>query len=335
MKIAITGATGFIGRNLAESFQHEGHEVTATGRSREVGELLKGRGIEFTVSDILDLDGLTNCFAGADLVIHCAGKSADRGSYREFRQINVDGTCNVIEACRSSDIRKIIFLSTPSIYYSGSDRFNVSENEPLPRRQFSYGKTKLMAERELLSAAREGISSIILRPRAVYGRYDHTIVPRILAVSERKKFPLINGGVAKVDITYIENLISAVRKCLSAPEPSWNQVYNISNGDPLAIREWFSTVLDIFQRPFRPRRVPGSIAYGIAVFMELVSKVSMGRISPAMTRFSVGYMASSLTMSIEKAKQKLGYLPSVSNREGFLKYRKWVDATVPPEFEER
>ncbi|MBD3180262.1 MAG: SDR family NAD(P)-dependent oxidoreductase [Candidatus Latescibacteria bacterium] len=325
MKIIITGATGFIGRNLAESLHDEGNQITATGRSRQVGNQLIKRGIEFTACDILDQDSLKSAFSAADLLIHCAGRTADRGSYSEFYQVNVVGTRNVIDACRQNDISRIIFISTPSVYYSGSDRFNVTESEPLPRKQFPYGKTKLIAEEELQSAAKEGISSIILRPRAVYGRYDGTIVPRILELSAGKKFPLINGGEAMVDITCIENLASAIRNCLAAPVSSWNQVYNISNGDPVSVREWFSTVLDIFNRPFRPKNIPGPLAYGFAGVMEFLSKMSQGRIKPAMTRFSVGYMSRSLTMSIEKARQKLGYRPGISNREGFLRYREWLE----------
>jgi nucleoside-diphosphate-sugar epimerase len=326
MKIAVTGATGFIGRNLTETFHDEGFEIIATGRSRIAGERLRRRGIEFAGCDILERKRLKSVLRGADLLIHCAGRTADRGSYSEFYQVNVVGTRNVIDACRENGIGRIIYISTPSVYYTGYDRFDVAESDPVARRQFPYGETKLIAEKDLLSEAEEGISTIILRPRAVYGRYDRTIVPRILKLSEGKRFPLINKGEAMVDITYIGNLVSAIRNCLSAPHSSWNEVYNISNCDPVSIREWFSTVLDIFNRPFRPRSLPRSLALVIASFMEGVRRVSGGRVQPELTRFSVGYMSTSLTMSIEKAKSRLGYNPAISNREGFLRYREWLES---------
>jgi nucleoside-diphosphate-sugar epimerase len=256
-------------------------------------------------------------------LIHCAAKAGDQGKYREFYDTNVIGTRHVIEACKRNGIKKIIFVSTPSIYFNGKDRYNISESEPLPQKQFNYGKTKLITESEILALAKEGFRTIILRPRAVYGKYDRIIVPRILQLSEKKNLPLINGGKALVDITYVDNFVSAVRNCFSAPDDAWNTVYNISNGDPIRIKDWFFQILEIFDRPFKPKNIPEPVAKTIAVIMELMSLFPFGNKVPALTRFSVGYMAKSMTMSIEKAKQKLKYSPKISNKEGFESYWKW------------
>lgn len=324
MKLILTGATGFIGRNLAEYFLSQGVSVLALGRSRSKGRELESLGIPFTRADIRDPDQVCRAMpGGADCLIHCAGKMADWGTYDEFHTANVTGTRNIISACRKRDISRIIFISTPSVYFSGKDRYDVRESAPLPPRQFHYGKTKLMAEKLLLDLAQDGFHTMIFRPRAVYGPHDGTIVPRILKLAEKKRFPLINNGRALVDITYIGNLIHAVEKALSAPDHAWNEVYNIANGDPVSIRDWFAMVLDIFNRPFRPRNVSEPVAGAIARLMEWTSGLPFGNKTPAMTRFSVGYMAKSLTMSIEKAGKQLNYEPVIGNRQGFEIYRKW------------
>ncbi|MBT8374957.1 MAG: NAD(P)-dependent oxidoreductase [Deltaproteobacteria bacterium] len=325
MKIIITGATGFIGRNVAESFNEEGINVVATGRSQDIGEKLRKTGIDFIPANLKNRSQLKKAFAPADYVIHCAAKAGDWGKYKEFYETNVLGTRNVIDACKRNDIGKIIFISSPSAYFTGKDRHNILESEPLPKKQFKYGKTKLISENELLAQKKEGLKTIILRPRAVYGKYDNIIVPRILKLSEKKNLPLINGGQALTDITYVDNFVSAIKNCFSAPDDAWNEVYNISNGDPISIKDWFSQVLEIFERPFNPKNLPVPIAKIFAGIMETMSILPFGNKEPALTRFSVGYMAKTMTMSIAKAKRKLNYLPKIGNREGFENYKKWYN----------
>ena len=323
MKIIITGATGFIGRNLAESFHQEEMQVIATGRSLSIGKELRETGMEFMPADIKDQSQVYNIFCPADYVIHCAAKAGDWGTYQEFFETNVIGTRNVINACKRNDIRKIIYISTPSAYFNGKDRYNILETEPLPEKQFNYGKTKLIAESELLALEKEGFKTIILRPRAVYGKYDQQIVPRFLHLAEKKNLPLINGGKALVDITYVGNLVSVVKNCFTAPDDAWNEVYNISNGSPITMKEWISQLLEIFDRPFKPKDVPEPVAKTLATINELASHLPYGNKKPELTRFTAGYVAKSMTLSIEKAKQKLNYVPEISNKEGFEIVKKW------------
>lgn len=323
MKIIITGATGFIGRNLSERFHKEGVKVIAIGRSEYVGKALREIGIEFKLARVEDLPQLEKAFSPVDYVIHCAGRAGDWWKYKDLYETNVQGTRNLVSACKKHDNKKIIFVSTSTVYLSGKDRFNVLESEPLPTKQFNYGKTKLMAEEELLGLAKEGFKTIILRPRAVYGKYDQNIVARFLRLSEQKNLPLISRGQALIDITYIDNLASAVRNCFSAPDEAWNEVYNITNGSPVTLKEWISQILEVFERPFRPKDIPESAAKRIAFMNELLTILPFGNKRPELTRFSVEYMGKSMTLSIEKAKNKLNYVPEISNKDGFKNLRKW------------
>jgi nucleoside-diphosphate-sugar epimerase len=324
MRIIITGATGFVGRNLAETLHKSGHDILGTGRSREVGDELRTGGIEFRSADITDFEQLDDVLTSANCLIHCAAKAGDWGSYREFSETNVLGTRNIVEICKRRDISRIIFISTPSLYFTGSDRLDISESEPLPKRQKTYySRTKLICERELFASGSEGIKSIVLRPRAVYGPYDTTIAPRMLHLASKKNFPLINDGKALVDITYAGNLSHAVERSLAAPDNAWNEVYNISNGDPITVRQWFTRMLEVFDRPFRPKNLPLPTAQLISAVAELICRLPFGPKRPALTRFSVGYMARSMTLSIEKARRMLGYTPRYSNEQSFQEFADW------------
>jgi nucleoside-diphosphate-sugar epimerase len=325
MRIIITGATGLVGRNLVECLNEKDVDVIATGRSPEVGAELREHGIAFRQADIRDKEQSINSFSPADFVIHCAAITGPWGRYRDFYDTNVVGTRNIIAACKHHRIKRIIFISTPNIYYTGKDRYNISESDPLPDRIITnYAKTKLISEKELMALQPEGFKYIILRPRAVFGRYDNTFVPRILRLAEKRRMPLINSGQALVDLTCVDNFIDAVNACLAAPESSWNQIYNISNNEPITIKDWVSTVLEIFGKPFKPKNVPVPLALFMAAIMESVSYFPFVNKEPSMTRFTVGYMARSMTMNISKAKEMLGYFPKISNRKGFKRYAQWV-----------
>jgi len=90
------------------------------------------------------------------------------------------------------------------------------------------------------------------------------------------------------------------------------------------VETWFSKILEAFGQPFQPKEIPEFIAKLAASAMEFSSYLPFINKEPPMTRFTVGYMAKSMTMSIEKAKNRLGYIPAVSNQEGFGRYAEWV-----------
>jgi nucleoside-diphosphate-sugar epimerase len=120
----------------------------------------------------------------------------------------------------------------------------------------------------------------------------------------------------------IENLIDAVRCCLAADTAGWNTAYNISNGSPIAIKTWLGEMLGICDRPFNPKTVPLALARGVAAAAEFASRLPFGPKQPSMTRFSVGYMARSMTLSIEKARRQIGYEPRFDNRSSFDHYKR-------------
>lgn len=144
-------------------------------------------------------------------------------------------------------------------------------------------------------------------------------------MSEKRRFPLINHGRATVDITYIDNLVHAVEKALSAPAQAWNEVYNISNGEPISLHDWFAEMCRMMGRPFKPKNVPRPVAACIAGLAELAMRCSGKGHKPALTRFSVGYMAKSMTLCLDKARHRLGYSPIVNNREAFDQLAKWCN----------
>jgi nucleoside-diphosphate-sugar epimerase len=261
---------------------------------------------------------------GADCVVHCAAKSGAWGEYRTYQAANVEGTRNLLDACREHRVGRIVFLSTPSVYDTGRDRLEITEEEPLPDRQLSwYSRTKLTAEQEMLASAGADHRVIVLRPRAVYGPHDSIIVPTVLRLAQQGKLPLINGGDALIDVTAVDNLVDAIRLSLEAPDPAWNRVYNITNGEPITMREWFALILETLNRPYQTKVIREPLALAAATVMELLARLSMTGREPRLTRFKVRYLARSMTLCIDSAKTRLGYHPQIGNRQGMERYASW------------
>lgn len=320
-RVAITGATGFIGGALARRLREQGLEVLATGRNRRIGQALRTGGIDFRPADLQNAGELITALAPADCVIHCAGQAGDWGEAELFRRVNVAGTRHLIRACHHHGIRKVIFFSTPSVYFNGEDRRRIREDELLPRRPATtYAATKLTAERELLAASGAGLRSIILRPRAVFGCGDRTFLPRVMRMARRGRLPVVGGGDALTDVTYIENLADAAQACLAAPDDAWNEVYNLSNEDPISVAEWFDRLLAIAGLHARRCTMPVWLAGAIASASELAARLPGGPKHPLMTRFAVGYLARTMTLSIEKARRRLDYRPRYDTQASFEHY---------------
>jgi nucleoside-diphosphate-sugar epimerase len=133
----------------------------------------------------------------------------------------------------------------------------------------------------------------------------------------------VNGGRALTDITYIENLVEAVRLALQAEPKAWNQAYNITNDEPMTVRDWFEGMLQELNREFLPLTIPRSVAMAMGMAAELASRLRLVPDSPPITRFSAGYMGTSMTLSTQKAKSLLGYSPAIGNVEGFRRTGLW------------
>ncbi|WII40199.1 NAD-dependent epimerase/dehydratase family protein [Paenibacillus thiaminolyticus] len=162
------------------------------------------------------------------------------------------------------------------------------------------------------------LSAIIPRPRALFGPGDRALFPRLMRANRERGIPLIDGGRALLDLTYVDNVAEALVCCARALESACGQVYNISNGEPIRF-------VDAVNRLFaemgpRYRRVPYRTAFGVAAGMEAMYRLFKLNGEPPLTRYSVGVVSRSQTLDIRKARQQLGYEPQVSLQEGFARF---------------
>ncbi|WP_312115682.1 NAD-dependent epimerase/dehydratase family protein [Brevibacillus reuszeri] len=323
-RVLVTGGTGFLGKKLALRLLAQGHKVTASGRDQRIGRELQQTGIRFVQMDVRDKDAMVEACRDQEVVHHVAAFSSPWGTFRDMYATNVSGTSNLIEGCMKYGIERLIHVSTPSIYFAFQDRMGIRENEPLPKHfANTYAHTKYLAEQEVEQAFRVGLPTITIRPRALFGPGDNTILPRLIRANEKKFVPLIAGGRAVMDLTYIENVVDALLLCMDSPKNTLGQAYNITNGEPVTLIDVLTEVFKRLEMPLRAKELPYWQAYSAAWILESVSRTLLNYREPILTRYSVGVLAKSQTLDITKAREALGYSPRVSIAEGIEAFTDW------------
>lgn len=323
MKALVTGATGFLGGVATQRLARDGHQVIATGRDEKRGAALAADGVAFQPCDLLDTGRLTELALGCEVVFHCAALSSAWGPSAAFDRANVEGTRSLIEASQRAGVGRLVHISTPGLYHSGESRRDIPEDAPLPPPVNDYVRTKKLAEELVLQAHREGLPSILLRPRGIFGPGDTALLPRVVRVLATGRLPVVGDGQTLVDLTYVDNVVDGMLAAATAPSAVLGRAYNLTNGEPILLwqlLEQFTLRLDL--PPIRGR-VSLRTVRAVATVLELLWRVLPLRGEPPLTRYGAELLAVDMTLDISAAREALGYAPAVSMDEGVERYLAW------------
>ncbi|MBK7318418.1 NAD-dependent epimerase/dehydratase family protein [Candidatus Villigracilis affinis] len=329
MKTLVTGATGFLGGALARRLHNMGWDVTALGRNALKLEQLESEGIRTYQIDLTDKTALADACKDQEIVFHCAAFPSPWGSFEKFYQANVIGTRNVIHGCEEHKVKRLVYVSTPSLYFDYTSRTDVKETDALPEPISNYSATKILAEQELDEAFARGLATIAIRPRAIFGPGDTVIFPRLIPRLQSGRLPILGDGENIVDLTYIDNVVDALLLCAESPANTLGKKYNISNGEPIKIWKLIERLCDELQLPHPTRRISRQTAHVAASVLEAVYTMLPTHPEPPLTRVSVSMMANNTTLDISAARNELGYRPKVSVEEGVQRFLKWWKETNP------
>jgi nucleoside-diphosphate-sugar epimerase len=324
--VLVTGATGFLGGAVARRLVRRGEPVLATGRRADVGAALAAEGIPFRAARLEATADVAALFArrpGAPplrAVVHCAALSSPWGRRAAFEAANVTATRNVAEAALASRVERFVHVSTPALYFDGTDRRDVREDASLPPPQSHYARTKLAAERVIDDAVARGLAAVTLRPRALFGPGDTTIFPRLLRALERGRLPIIGDGANRVDLTFIDNAAHAVALALDAEPHVVGRKYNVTNGEPVLLWPLLARLARELGLAPPTRRVSRRAARVVARALELVHTGLGLRREPLLTRYTVGLLAADTTLDIGAARRDLGYEPLIPVEEGVRRF---------------
>jgi nucleoside-diphosphate-sugar epimerase len=311
MRVLITGGTGFLGQHIAERLLRDGHSVRLLGRDFTALDPALAAA-EAVRADLRDRQAVVAACRGADAVVHSGALSAPWGPRAAFDAVNVGGTAAVVEGCRRHGVGRLVQISSPAVVFTGRDHVATTEEAPYPRRfSSSYAASKAAAE-ALVRAAGD-VPSVILRPKAVFGPGDRSLLPRIIAAARAGRLPQVGHGLNLVDLTYVENVAHGVTLALSAPA-AVGRTYHITNGEHVPLWGLIRDVLGRLGIPARLRPAPLPAMLLAAALMEARAALS-GR-EPLLTRYTVAILGRTQTYDIAAARRDLGYTPLLSVAEG-------------------
>ena len=330
MKVLVTGGGGFLGGVIVRMLRERGEQVRSF--SRGAYTVLAGMGVEQIRGDLVDREAVCKAAKGCDIIFHVAAKAGIWGAYDEFHRANVTGTENVLAACRSNGIRRMVYTSSPSVVFDGRDVEGGDESLPYPEDyEAYYPATKALAEQLVLTANSTELATVALRPHLIWGPGDNHLVPRILAKGRAGKLRRIGNRPCPVDTVYVDNaarahLLAADR--LKIGSNVSGKAYFISNGEPLPLWEMINRILAAADISPVSRSISPSLAFTAGVICEGLWRSLRLSGEPPMTRFVARELASAHWFSIAAARADFGYEPEITIDEGLVRLRNWLACAV-------
>lgn len=323
MKALVTGANGFIGSNLCSHLIQQGYTVVGLVRRTSDRSFIAGLDpLSVVEGDVARAESLKTAMAGVSVVYHVAGFSSDWGPWKAFRAGNVEGVRNVVEVAREHGVKRVVHISSVSVYgFPGG--IDIAEDTPfVPRPGDRYITTKAEGERLAMSHQGNGLEVTVIRPAGVYGRNDRTTTLQLAPVLLAGKFGYVDGGRHVMAPVYVDNLVQAIRLAGENPNAP-GHAFNVVDDGLVTWREFIEWMCEDLACPKPRLSAPAGLVWPLAVVLENAAKAIGKKTSPLINTYRIRAVMRDSHYSIEKARRLLGYRPVIPTREGVSKTIDW------------
>jgi nucleoside-diphosphate-sugar epimerase len=301
MRVAVTGASGFVGGALCRAAAAAGW--TVYGYGRRPAQL---PGVRYRIWD-LDTGPLPDP-STVDAVVHAAAAVTDWGAAAPVWRTNLGGTRHVLASFPRA---RIVYVSTASVYDPYTPTVNAREDAaPVTRYLTAYAASKAAAE--LLLAGRP--NTVVVRPHAVYGPGDPTLLPRVLAAVRGDTLWIVGDGSARHSLTSIDNLVSALLLACDSNAPAG--VYNIADPAPVVLGDALGGLMAARGLPVTVRGLPVRPVRSAARIAEAAWRMTRRPRPPRLTRYAISQLAVERTLDLSQARARLGFRPAPTSFAG-------------------
>ena len=309
MRTLVTGATGFIGGNLARELCRRGYQVRALVRPGSNTLTIKDTAVETVPGDILDRESLTRAMKGCQTVYHCAAAYTYWANDPDIiHRTNVEGTANVLEAARRAQVDRVVYTSTVStmgIPNGGSPNGALADEEtPLEPSHLvgNYKKSKYQAEQVALTMAAEGLPVVVVNPTFPVGPWDVKPTPsgRVVLDFLLGRIPAyVATGMNLVDV---EDVAAGHILAMEKGRPGERYVLGNQN---VTLKELLDMLQDLTGRPAPRWRTPLWLAIGAAYVDNLVEGKLLHR-EPRLPLEGLKVSRTPMYVDCRKAVEELG-----------------------------
>lgn len=315
MKILVTGATGFIGRHLVGPLSKT-YSVRCLVRKSSDITPLKDLNVDIAYGDLLVKESIGPALNGVDLVYHLAGEVYARRK-QDFYNGNVLATQNLLEACKETGTKRIIFLSSIGVYKPatlGTLLTEESECEPLT----IYGKTKLSAEALIKEC---NIPWVIVRGPIIYGPYQPPVLNRFFLDAFKKgKVNLIGRGDNPRSFGFIGNVVDGLL-LLANRQDANGKIYILSDNLPYTFEDLVRATSKAIEREIKVVHLPsiiGNISWQINKLIGKLFSLYFVEL------YALKTMQLHWECDISKAKREIGYSPRFTLELGIKSTMDWI-----------
>ncbi|WP_144717400.1 NAD-dependent epimerase/dehydratase family protein [Agrococcus jejuensis] len=315
MIVLVTGASGFLGRAVAAELVAGGHEVRTLQRRRS-----GVAGASDVLGSLTDAATIARAVDGVEGVVHLAAKVSLAGDPAEFRAVNVEGTRALLDAAAAAGVARFVQVSSPSVAHAGAALVGVGAEPASPEQaRGDYARTK--AEAELLALARDSASMAVvaIRPHLVWGPGDAQLTERIVDRARRGRLPLLNGGTALIDSTYVDNAASGIAAALRRADVAHGRAFVLTNGEPRPVGDLMAGICRAAGVREPRWSIPAGLGRAAGSLVERVWAVRPGADEPPMTRFLAEQLSTAHWFDQRPIREALDWTPTVSLDEGLAR----------------
>jgi 3beta-hydroxy-delta5-steroid dehydrogenase/steroid delta-isomerase len=326
MRILVTGGTGFLASHLIPALQARGHAVRAFVQPSSDTTLLGQVGADIHTGDVCLPATLAAAMREVDAVFHLAAAIGLRRPLRDYRAVNVTGTENVCRAALAASVKRLVHVSSTSVYRQGLG-VPVDETSPLAPPPDPYAVTKAAGDSLVQRLiAEEQLPAAIVRTSTIFGPGDHLNFGRIASRLLAGSGIVIGSGRNRVPFAYVDDVVRGLLLVLE--EEAEGGIYNIADDRCPTQAELLREIAEQLGAGVPRIRVPYGLLYSTAFLAERLAQATRSE-RAAVTRFGVMLYGADNRFAIDKARAELGYEPRVSLREGVSLAAEWYREEMP------
>lgn len=309
MRIAVTGAHGFLGSHVVDVAREAGHEVTALvspwGHPARLAAHEGDPDVTLVRADVTDAGSLAGALRDGDAVVHAAARVADHGPWAAFHRVNVEGTANVAREAVRAGAGRVVLVSSVAIWRYAGIQGDDPRRRPRDQHALPYGRSKLLAEDALRGIAPE---PVIVRPALwPYGTRDPNLA-RVAEALRRGRLPLVDGGRARLQTVDARYLARVLVTACTHPRAA-DRSYLVADRGVPTWRSLFAEMAAVLGVTAPRLDLPGAALEAVAPAVERAHAVFRLPGDPLLTRYRAGLMRRDVVFDAAAVEHELGVVP--------------------------